>query len=319
VVRLALLTLLLVPCLAAAQKTPLSLGKGSGVTKTLVEVTKIRNRLAATEHGFEWNSHAVELRTPLGVYQEWWHHRAKTSSQYLIFASPKKDDGLLTPIVAAKVVFDTKGNVLGYAQMHRREPLTQDDIDAHYDFAFFRGRGRTVERSSTRVSQAPDVGRIHRFTVRAQPDAPVSKDIALGFQVGPQRSMLQRFATTVGATSFLGWRVRNIAKKGDDDPYGGQFELKFKDALARTVHNGGRIKVNLSGLDVKAALAGEKGITNWELREVLINPQYRAVTDYYRQDDLGNVTRVGADELRRLGLGPDSPPPRQSPSAITPV
>jgi hypothetical protein len=321
-IRVAVFTLLFVPCLAIAQESQLSLGKRSAIAKTLVEVTKVRNRIAATRHRFQWSGDDTELqRGSLGTYRESWDEHAKTSSVRLSVESPRKADGLIEPIVDAKVVLDTRGNVLGYAVMQRREPFTKKDIDAHYDITIVRGRGRnrTVERSTRTWSQDPDSDHIDRFTVHAQPDAPQSKDIALGLQVGVRRGMLQRFAATVGATSFHGWYVRNVSRKGDDDPYGGEFELKFKNALARTVRGGGRIKFNLTGLDVKGALAGRKSITNWELREVLGNPKYRAVTDYYRQDALGNVTRVGKDELRRLGLGPDLPPPRQSASAITGV
>jgi hypothetical protein len=296
----------LAPYIAGA-KPLLSLGKGSDVEGTLKEVTQLRNHIAAGRHSSYWNNGEIKFtKSRRGTYYEWWQHTPTTSSVYFEAGGPDSRSLAGEPLVRGNVHFDTQGNVVGSAVM-RRLPLSpkKDRKETPYDLTVVTGRGgrnRSVERATSGNGFAPLLHRVIYFTSELPEGSDVSKDIALGFQQGSRGALLERFATTVGASMYTAWMRRGIATKGDGDPYSGGFQIQFKDALERTVRNGGRIKFNLTGFDVKKALAGAKGWTNWELREVLNTPAYRAVTEFYRQDALGNVTRVGNDELRKLGL-----------------
>jgi hypothetical protein len=141
------------------------------------------------------------------------------------------------------------------------------------------------------------------------PAASSGGDLALGRERTSQRSTLDSFGVRVGGTIYRAWKARGLANQGSGRIP--EFEGYFREALAGALARGARLKFDLTDLDVARALGTDaplsaKGITAWELRQIVKDPQYRAITDFYRQDDSGALRRLGSAERRALGLDPSA-------------
>lgn len=123
----------------------------------------------------------------------------------------------------------------------------------------------------TTVHTAPaydlDIDDLHSFYVAAGDEAVLvhNCDVALGL----------KGSGDVGGIGNAGWVGAGLAGEGP-------FVSRFYQALYRSTSNGGRIRFNLDGLDLDRALAVNRfsdpfdvGVTNWELQQVLANPQFR--------------------------------------------
>jgi RHS repeat-associated protein len=90
-----------------------------------------------------------------------------------------------------------------------------------------------------------------------------------------RHEILEEFASKQGAVSIRGAYDRRFFQAAADPQI---FTHQFGGLVDTFMQNGGRIKFNLSGM-----VGGLDTVTSWELSEILKNPAWRRMTDFYDQ------------------------------------
>jgi hypothetical protein len=133
----------------------------------------------------------------------------------------------------------------------------------------------------------------------------MTHDIALGMQEQEEeKEALAEFARIVNASWMGEWADLGFYEVGEFEGWGGAFYR----VLEITQQRGGRIHFNLTGLDIKDALAGDPAVwvgryTAWELQQIVLRRDLFDVTHFYLD---GN--RLTAEEADNLGIvRPQSP------------
>lgn len=89
-------------------------------------------------------------------------------------------------------------------------------------------------------------------------DAP--KDVALGLKTIDKTDSLKPFSIKHGASTSDDWE-----KLGLHNAPEGRFDIAFKQTLDKTIKNGGRIKFNLNGIDIKKSTCWQSNRPSWSL------------------------------------------------------
>jgi RHS repeat-associated protein len=122
---------------------------------------------------------------------------------------------------------------------------------------------------------------------------PTPKSIALGLDRDPAgNDLLQPFADARGAFTNAQWAREGLVDLVYDDAgvvRGPSFDIRFAQATSRSINSGGRILFNLDYVSIGRALRadtsagpyGPGGFTNWELQQVLRDPQLYNATDWF--------------------------------------
>lgn len=125
-----------------------------------------------------------------------------------------------------------------------------------------------------------------------------NKDVALGLYRNGQGG-LPRFADEVDGVPYWQWLAKGLVPGGTKS-----WGTKFHYVLHNTINKGGRIKFNLTGLDLDRALGtplvpqpGKLGMTNWELRQIMGNKRFFEATDFYLDGRL-----LTPEEAAELGV-----------------
>jgi hypothetical protein len=125
-----------------------------------------------------------------------------------------------------------------------------------------------------------------------------AKDVALGLARSTSgKPLLQPWADRINALTNAKWIEAGFAEEGP-------FVQRFYQALYRSVSGGGRIKFNLTGLDLNRAFNTPRfsdpfdvGMTNWELQQILHNKYLFEATDFFI-----NGSKLTPEKAAELGL-----------------
>ncbi len=145
--------------------------------------------------------------------------------------------------------------------------------------------------------------------LRAEPG-----DVVLGLKATPERPNLLVLGRALGGASYHTWHARGLAA-GDARPNMHDFVMGFDDATRVAVATGGRIRFDLTGIDVARALrvvtrslskydpvpSGQ--YTAWELGQIRSHPDLFHHTDFYVQH-AGEYRQLAASDVTALGITP---------------
>jgi hypothetical protein len=317
-----------------AKTTKAALASGFAVQGSLKQALRVGDELRSAGQKPVWNKNGgVEMHNAGEHYFETWRHSAHGSVGYVTTYNEKKRvEHTIT------LTLDDLGHLLGASSIASRfDPAGQKDThhvlvehvgkDGHVMRSAHLSTGEQPTRQLGKQSQGEggvaDEARLsstpldargfdghNRLIQHLKFDAPTNgaapRDVALGTERTSGRTTLDQFGVTVGASIYRAWGARGLATHGSAAV--AEFAERFHDAMKSSIARGGRIKYDLTGIDVARAKATvgdavpSKGITAWELRQVLSHPEYLAVTDFYVQGKSGAYQKLGANELHALGI-----------------
>jgi hypothetical protein len=326
--------LLLASVAARAQAEPVApaLGAGHAIARPLREVLRVGAKLMASglkpvkdERG------TVKMYGEHEDYLESWSHGAHGSVGYLTSYNLKKHvEHTIT------LTLDDRGRMTGATST--RSLVGRGTKDTHHVLTERIGAGGQVVRTArlytgesptrtlgkhgvgegafeeSRISSAPLAERgfaghnqlVQHMQLVAPAAGEAPKDVALGKEYTPGRATLDQFGATIGASIYRTWGTRGLATHGSAAI--AEFAERFHDAMKTAISRGGRIKYDLTGIDIARAkttvgdAVPNKGITAWELRQVLSHPEYLAATDFYLQGKDGAYQKLDAKDLDALGI-----------------
>ena len=316
-----------------------ALGAGLAAQRPLQQVIKVGNKLRAAGTPVRWQNRGIEIHAGDEHYYEYWNHGEHGSTGSVTSLDMKKrlqrtvtltldDRGRVKGAVAVTSHFDaTMRNGNHHAVVERpengervvrSERFRTGDAPSREPMARGRaGADGAKEENQLSTSRIDARGTdSHLQLIRSLYQAPSTegaapRDVALGTERTSGRVTLDQFGATIGASIYRTWGVRKLATNGSARI--DQFSEQFHDAMTQTIERGGRIKYDLTDIEVTRALATagdavpNKGLTAWELRQVLANPKYRAATDFYLQDKNGDYHKLDEQALRGHGIEPTTP------------
>jgi hypothetical protein len=127
----------------------------------------------------------------------------------------------------------------------------------------------------------------------------MTNDIALGLQdQDDEEEALAAFAKAVNASWMGEWSDLGFYEEGEFAGWGAAFYRVLEVTRARV----GRIHFNLTGLDIRDALAGDPETwvgryTAWELQQIVLRQDLFDMTDFYL-----NGRRITRDETEQFGI-----------------
>jgi hypothetical protein len=154
------------------------------------------------------------------------------------------------------------------------------------------------------LAWAPEAG-----AGRPQPGAASArpKSVVLGLNRNEVRNQIGTLAVALKGSAYYHWHEHGLT---DGYPTSKYFFAVFHRAMRKVVWGGGRIRFDLTGLNIRRLLAVKDAervkpgkITGWELLQLRKDPYLFSAIDFYRHDGTG-YKMVSPEEVERMGIRP---------------